>query len=77
MAMGHAFHVATGRATRHVLGSGTHLWHTPGWSLDSRFRGGSDVPSYEKAATEANEKRYQQYRRARTAGRIRDLTAGA
>jgi hypothetical protein len=75
-AMAHAFSVATGTGTRYVMGSGVHLWHTPGWSAESRFRGGADIPAHEHQATLANEARYQTYRRAKTPARIRELTAG-
>lgn len=73
-AMATAFHVATGTPTRYVAGPGHHLWHTPGWSLESRFRGGANIPPHEHAATVANEARYRLYRKARTAERIRELT---
>lgn len=75
-AMDIAFALATGERTRFVPGSGTHLWHTPGWSANSRFRGGADVPRHEAEATVANEARYRLYRRATTPQRIRELTAG-
>lgn len=75
-AMAIAFAVATGERTRFVPGAGTHLWHTPGWSANSRFRGGADVPRHEAEATVANEVRYRLYRRATTPQRIRELTAG-
>lgn len=75
-AMAHAFAVATGNDTRYVRGSAIHLWHTPGWSAESRFRGGADIPEHEHRATLANEQRYQLYRKAATPERIRELTAG-
>ncbi|PJE24765.1 MAG: hypothetical protein CK431_04385 [Mycobacterium sp.] len=75
-AMAHAFAAATGNDTRYIRGSAIHLWHTPGWSADSRFRGGADIPEHEHRATLANEARYQLYRKATTPERVRDLTAG-
>lgn len=75
-AMARAFDVATGNPTRYTPGYGTHLWHTPGWSVQSRFHGGANIPDREHAATVDNEKRYRLYRKAHTAQRIRELTAG-
>lgn len=75
-AMAVAFQVATGAATRYVSGPGVHLWHQPGWSVQSRFRGGSHISPAEHAATVQNEHRFQAYRKARTPERVRALTAG-
>lgn len=75
-AMGLAFEVACHSVTRYVRGEGTHLWHKPGWSIESRFRGGADVPVHEHLATVRNECRYQRYRDARTPEVIRALTSG-
>lgn len=75
-AMARAFEVATSNPTRYVPGPGVHLWHKPGWSVESRFRGGSDVPVHEHLATVRNECRYRRYREAMTPDAIRALTAG-
>lgn len=75
-AMAHAFHVATGVRTRYIPGPGTHLWHVPGWSESSRFRGGARIDPAEQVATEINEHRFHRYRDAHTPEKIRALTAG-
>jgi len=75
-AMARAFKVVTGRDTRAVPGIGWHLWHVPGWSVESRFRGGAHIPPHEHEATVRNERRYRRYRRASTPDQIRALTTG-
>ncbi|MCV7004614.1 hypothetical protein [Mycobacterium gordonae] len=75
-AMSHAFEIATESPTRFISGPGVHLWHTPGWKAGGSFRGGADVPPREHAATEANRRRHQLYRRATTAAQVRELTTG-
>jgi hypothetical protein len=74
-AMARAFEVATQSPTRYVEGVGVHLYHTPGWSSESRFAGGAEISTLERRATEANELRYNKYRNAKTPQRIRELTS--
>jgi len=75
MAVG--FEKTSGRGTRFVSGPGVHLWHKPGWSVDSKFPGGKEMlPAAERRATAANERRHELYRRAQTPEEIRRLTAG-
>lgn len=75
-AMARAFEVATGSPTRYITANAYHLWHTPGWSVESRFRGGANIPPHEQAATVANEARFRRYKKARTLADIRALTMG-
>ena len=75
-AMARAFEVATGSPTRYITANAYHLWHTPGWSVESRFKGGANIPPHEHAATIANESRYRRYKKARSPAQIRALTAG-
>lgn len=73
-AMARAFEITSSSPTRYIQGHGVHLWHRPGWSVESRFRGGSEIPPEEHYATVRNEARYRRYRQARTAADIRALT---
>lgn len=63
-----AFHVCCG-PTRFVDGPGWHLYHLPGAQ-------GTHLTDEDRAATEANRQRYQQYLKAQTPERIRELTGG-
>lgn len=65
-AMRRAFEVCAG-PTRWVTGDAYHLWHQPGWK-------GEHLTDEDRAATAANEARYQRYRDATTAEEIRALT---
>jgi len=68
-AMELAFRVCCG-PTRFVDGPGFHLYHLSGG-------GGAHLTAEDKAATERNKARFNQYRRARTPEQIRALTSGA
>jgi hypothetical protein len=67
-AMFHAFRVAAGEP-RWVAGPGWHLYHLPGWT-------GDHLTDEDRAATARNAARWELYRQATTAERIRELTAG-
>lgn len=74
-AMCQAFHIATGHDTRYCPGYGFHLYHEPGWAAGDRFYGGAEnIAMDEQQATEANKRRLQRYREARTPDQIRALT---
>lgn len=75
-AMVRAFHVTSGNPTRYIAGVAQHLWHVPGWSEDSPFRGGAQIVPSELGATDANRRRYELYRRTSDVGRMRELTGG-
>lgn len=55
--------------TRFVNGDGYHLYHLPGAS-------GEHLTDADRAATAANQARFELYRQAETPERIRELTAG-
>lgn len=69
--MHRAFEVCCG-PTRYVTGPGFHLFHQPAWYGLAR----AEVTAEDKAATARNKARYRLYQKARTAERIRELTAG-
>lgn len=67
-AMERAFSVCCGK-TRFIDGPAYHLYHLPGWK-------GDHLTSADREATERNRARWRKYQAARTAERIRELTAG-
>ncbi|AER47868.1 glycosyltransferase [Mycobacterium phage Hannaconda] len=67
-AMERAFHITCG-PTRFVEGPGYHLYHLPGAQ-------GEHLTDADRAATAANQRRWEMYLAAKTPERIRELTAG-
>lgn len=66
--MHRAFDVAVA-PTRWIEGPSYHLYHLPGYE-------GTHLTPEDKAATQANKRRYNQYRQAKTPDQIRALTTG-
>jgi hypothetical protein len=75
-AMARAFHVVTKTPTRYIMGAAQHLWHTPGWSKNTPFRGGTNITPPEQEATDDNKRRYELYRNTRDPHHMRLLTSG-
>jgi hypothetical protein len=67
-AMERAFAVCCG-VRRHVPGPAWHLYHLPGWT-------GDHLSEADRAATEANRRRWERYAAAGTPEQIRALTGG-